>query len=420
MKALLCRKCYNIPFLKFMPGLFVKFICCKETLVNHYDLNEKIEDDYTIKCLNYLCKNDCSTFHYLSLGLRCDNCFQIMKSKIKRRSQLNEITYNSIPTTCKIHFSKFKLHDKDSHISYCEECNPNRNFENFDEIVKKYKLGFGEKIKEIDKKKNIVPFYYRPLFDRIIQSYEIYKTKPDINIFLNIINVLTFIDDYYKIIPLCPECKIIYNLNIVFNDNYNDDNENSKVNESDLNNEKTILIEASCKCSKNKYTINEFNEVINSVKCYECEKIFEQKDLVYDNISENILCEKCFQKTNQLDKLHYNEIPYICPIHWNNSECYCENCNSFFCDKCIKYNNITNVHTIKRLGKTNQIENLILNKFNWFQKVTKHGLFNLPIGTKKCAKIKNKKKYQESLNNTLGLDNNSFTSLIINEDNKFN
>ena len=84
MQALICKKCLDIPFIEYKPGLSIDFICCDKTTVNHTELNKKLHEQFILKCSKCQIFTKC---HYLYDYLLCDDCMK--RIKIKSVNQQN-------------------------------------------------------------------------------------------------------------------------------------------------------------------------------------------------------------------------------------------------------------------------------------------------------------------------------------------
>ena len=119
MKALICEICLNIPYIEFIHRLKVKFSCCKTTFVNHFDLDQRIEQNYTLKCSKDFCLKISKNINYFYPGnLVCDNCLMMLKEK----RDIQEIDHSCIGRICIYHKEKYKYFNKENNLLYCESC----------------------------------------------------------------------------------------------------------------------------------------------------------------------------------------------------------------------------------------------------------------------------------------------------------
>lgn len=122
MTVLICNICYQIPHIEFLPGLMIKFSCCKEILIPHFDLDEIIKINYTLMCSKSCCSKNNQNFHFISGSLICEECLN--KLKINKNKINNEIKEESIPLTCKSHYKKYIYYEESRNfLLYCNECN---------------------------------------------------------------------------------------------------------------------------------------------------------------------------------------------------------------------------------------------------------------------------------------------------------
>ena len=357
MSTLICRKCKQIPYIEFIPGLSVKFMCCTISLISHKDLNNFIEKDFTLRCQEH--KNNVN-INYVSKKLLCDSC--INKFNIK-----SFIKCDSIPIHCLIDNKHYEYYDLETHVLYCEFCKRPCTAKKIEDIKKKLLIG------KIETKKEFIDIspYYKCLAERINKTYETYKNNKIsvINPYLNLLNLNNFINDYSIISPICQICKEIYNINIC--DNIDEINNNN-------------ILEISCKCGNNFFSsVNEFENKINSIICDGCKTNFNQMNIFFDILSDNILCDNCLNKRNTFDYIRFNEIAYICKIHRNKYEKYCDLCGKMFCKKCTNINNHNNI--IIKENKGINTKYLLLNDSNWFNKFKTEGFLNLKNNRKDCC-----------------------------------
>ena len=128
---LICEGCKQIPYIEFLPGLSVKFICCKTSLINYKDTDKFIEKNYTLKCeVDSNCQMD-SDVNYFAKKIICDKCMRQYNSK-------NFIKGDSIPITCLKHGSKYKFFDPKSHRLFCEYCPHPKSIENIEDYKKRF------------------------------------------------------------------------------------------------------------------------------------------------------------------------------------------------------------------------------------------------------------------------------------------
>ena len=347
MSSLICRECKQIPYIDFLPGLNIKIMCCKEFILSSQNIDKIIENNFTLSCQNNSCNGKNTEINYFSKKLLCDIC-------IKSNNIKTYIPNESIPNICLEHDKKYQYYDPQQHKLFCEYCNFPKSVINIDVYKKQIKT---QNIQISDNSLDKLP-YFSNLAKRIIQTYEITKRKsaPFLNSYLNLSNLKKFLDEYLIISPLCQECKTLYNFSIP---------ENAKNN---------ILI--SCKCGTYSYSsVNELENKIDCITCNECKNNFNQKNMYWDFLSEDILCEKCLNKRNTFDFLRYNELAYICSIHKIKYYFFCEKCGKYFCEKCKNLEN----HNLIKINKDIDFDNKFsfLSGFKWFEKIKNEGFLNL-------------------------------------------
>ena len=360
MSLLICEECKQVPYIEFQPGLTIQFMCCKSLLIRHTNLGKLIEKSYNLKC--FLCKNNSENINYISKTLICDNC--LAKKNIK-----SCIKEENIPNICPEHGNRYNYYEPKTHRLYCEYCKlPSSSIS-----VEEYK-------KELDfsiSKYNVEPdyfayfTYYTNLIKRINKTFEVSKRKSyEINAYLNLLNLKEFIEKFSIISPLCQNCKEIYQID------YIEKNENK-------------ILDISCKCDKYSFfSINEFENKINSIICDECQNIFCQNKMFFDFLTEKKLCEKCLNEKNSFDYILFNEIAYICNLHKNKFNFYCEKCGKFFCNECKNFDNHKLIEIIEN-KEDNKILN-ILDKSKCLIKLKQEGFLNLKHGRDICFNNNNK------------------------------
>lgn len=85
MTALICNRCLNIPYIQFLPGLKIKFSCCKSMLITHFDLDERINFFYSLKCQRSSCLKKEAFINYTYGELICDKCLKNKKKKYLKK-----------------------------------------------------------------------------------------------------------------------------------------------------------------------------------------------------------------------------------------------------------------------------------------------------------------------------------------------
>ena len=409
MTELICNKCYQIPHIYFLPGLMIKFSCCEDKLVPHFDLEERIKVDYILKCSKSTCSKNNKNFHLISGKLICEECLNILN--INKKKINNDIHADLIAITCKIHYKKYIYYKKfKNYLLYCNECDSLNGSILLRAFYKELK------IENFDINEKLINIYLLPLFKNLKKTYEIYqKTIP--NAYLNFINFKEYFDNYDIISPFCPECKKIYNIN---NNNYSKDNKN---NNSSLMSENisTNNLEVKCRCGPKDYnSINQFEEKLNSITCCNCNEIFEQNKMFYDIISEEIICEECLKSRRTIDYIRFNEICYICCLHRFNFEFYCEKCYHLFCRNCINLNNhqYKNLKDLSLNQENRKILEYLENK-KWFIKFKKSGYLNITYSDINCTKFNNNEKNNQfkKLATIFGGKKDSFDINIIKKEN---
>ena len=409
MTVLICNICYQIPHIEFLPGLMIKFSCCKEILIPHFDLDEIIKINYTLMCSKSCCSKNNQNFHFISGSLICEECLN--KLKINKNKINNEIKEESIPLTCKSHYKKYIYYEESRNfLLYCNECNWTDDSKKINDFKKEIKI---ENLNINEKSINI---YLLSLFKHVKKTYEIYQSKIP-NSYLNYIHLKEYLDNYNIISPFCPECKTFYNINI--NKNKINEEYNPQIISETPNN---INLEVKCQCgSKDNYSINQIEARLNSVTCFNCNEIFAQNRLFYDSISQNIICEECLKIKKFIDYIRFNEIGYICSLHRFKFEYYCGKCQQLFCRNCINLN----YHQYKNLSELPHNQNYEkefqnLYAFKWLIKFKNNGYLNLTNSDINCIKFNNdekNKKFQELVSLIEGNKKGSFDITVMKKEN---
>ncbi len=350
MSLLICIRCNQVPYIEFNPGLHIKFMCCETKNVRHFDLDEFIEQNYTLKCQKCSCPEKDGNIILYSKKLICNACH----SKIKTKNKDDYTKTDSIPNKCPLNeYKKYEFYDTKTHMLCCQYC-LTKNALPIKDFEKSIKI---EKISIQKNSYSHIP-YFDKIGNRITKTYEIMKKTPaGINSYLNLLNFKNFLEDYSTIVPLCHICKEIYNINLI---------ENTQNNS----------FEISCKCGKNIFSsVIDFENKIATIKCDMCEKEFKQKNMFLDFLTEDILCESCLNEKSVFDYIRYSEIPYVCNVHTNKFILFCNTCGKFLCDKCDIENH--NLIKIEECRDDNGKKYEILSKSKWFMKLKNEGLLNL-------------------------------------------
>ena len=392
MKSLICKKCLQIPYIEFLPGLMIKFSCHDKNLISHIDIDEAIENLFTLKCSKPNCQKESQDFHFLFYSIICDKCFGYVKNSIKKTNKY--IESDSLLKKCKSHFKEYSHYCKENHCLFCKNCNIPIAANELKAYENEFKL---ESINKFDKllKYKEYPAHYELLIKRIIETYKKYGNTLKFNAYYNILNLINFISDYSILAPFCQKCKEIFHFKF-------QNNINNKVVEG--NKENKFALEASCKCSKiNFHNIIDFENKINKNICNNCNNYFTQTDLIYDAIYDQFFCQNCASHKLSLDYIRFNEFIYICWIHKKNFGYYCSKCGKLFCSECMDIN----THNIVALnnGLNKEYPNILINS-NWFMKLKNHGLLNLEIDKIDC-KTDSKNKTNEFIEK-LKKENNIF------------
>ena len=373
MSSLICTECLQVPYVEFLPGLMVQFSCHEKNMIRHMDLDETIENLFTLKCSQKSCQKECYDFHVLFSSIICDKCFGSVKASAKKTN--NYIKCDSLLTKCKFHYIKYSYYDKKSHCFFCENCLIPNASKTLNEYDNEFQIEMLNKLNILVDSKNdmIYPKYYELLIKRIIETYEKYGKTQKFNVYYNAFNVINFLSNYSILSPFCQKCNEIFHINILEN--------NNKVIEK----ENKFTLEASCKCSKiNFSSIEDFENIINANICDNCNKSFTQTDLIYDAIFGKFLCQDCASQKLSLDYIRFSEFIYICWIHKQNFDCYCRKCGKLFCSEC---KNLHNHEIIKLNNEINKEYPYILKSSDWFIKLKNHGLLNLEHDKKECKTI---------------------------------
>ena len=361
MSGLFCNQCFQVPYVEFMPGLMVKFFCHEINMICHIDLDNLIENLFTLRCC--VCQKESIDFYILSASIICDKCskYKNIKNKVT-----NYLKNDSLLKKCKFHFTRYSYYDKESHLFLCEYCEIPKSAKKLQEYNEEFKEN--DKLVELlnskNQKKLLCPKYYELLIKRIIQTYENYGNKK-FNAYYNSLNVVNFLSNYSILSPFCKNCREIFHIKI-----------------SDKMSNEDITLDVSCKCSElNKCSIKDFENKIDLNTCDNCKNFFSQVDLIYDNIFDEFLCQNCAEKKKSLDYIRFNEFIYICLIHKKSFDSYCSECGKLFCSECKNLNK----HNIGKLNCENKEYPKLLNSTDWFLKLKNSGLLNLKYGNKNCA-----------------------------------
>lgn len=98
MTAIICKKCLNIPYIEFLPGLKLKFTCCKSMIITHFELEERINLFYSLKCRKSSCRKKNENINYYYGDLICEDCLNeknkiLLDKKIKMKILLLLVKY---------------------------------------------------------------------------------------------------------------------------------------------------------------------------------------------------------------------------------------------------------------------------------------------------------------------------------------
>jgi len=376
MLGLICNQCLQVPYVEFLPGLMVKFFCHEKNIISHIDLDKAIENLFTLKCCKKNCQKKSYDFHVLFSSIICDKCLKDTKNI--NQATNNYIKSESLLKKCISHLEKYSYYDEESHCFFCEFCNISKASKKLNEYDKKIKNEFTTQLDNFLKTKTKImyPKHYELLIKRIIETYERFGKSVKFNAYYNLLNASDFLSNYSILAPFCQNCREIFHI----------ENISNKIIEREDNsfgNESTIKFDFSCKCRKlNHYTIKDFENLINSNTCDNCNNSFAQSDLIYDIIFEKFFCQDCAKQMTSLDYIRFNEFIYICWIHKKSYSYYCSKCGKLFCSECKNLNN----HEFTRLNQE-QKEDTYLISVNWFIKLKSHGLLNLNYNRKDCKSI---------------------------------
>jgi len=376
MLGLICNQCLQVPYVEFLPGLKVKFFCHEKNIISHIDLDKAIENLFTLKCCKKNCQKKSYNFHVLFSSIICDKCLKDTKNI--NQATNNYIKSESLLKKCISHLEKYSYYDEESHCFFCEFCNISKASKKLNEYDKTFKNEITTQLDNFVKTKTkiIYPKYYELLIKRIIETYERFGKSVKFNAYYNLLNANYFLSNYSILAPFCQKCREIFHI----------ENISNKIIEREDNsfgNESTIKFDFSCKCRKlNHYTIKDFENLINSNTCENCNNSFAQDDLIYDIIFEKFFCQDCAKQMISLDYIRFNEFIYICWIHKKSYSYYCSKCGKLFCSECKNLNN----HEFTRLNQE-QKEYTYLISVNWFIKLKSHGLLNLKYNRKDCKSV---------------------------------
>ena len=347
---MICVHCKQVPYIEFIPGLHIKFICCETKIARHYDLDQFIEQKFTLKCQKCSRLDKDGNIILYSKKMICKDCH----SKLKANNKDDYIKNDSIPNKCPLNDNKkYEFYDPQMHRLYCQYC-VNKNAMLVEDFEKSIKF---EVINIPKSSFSSIP-YFDNFGNKIIKTYEMMKKTPaGINSYLNLLNLKNFLDDYTMIVPLCRNCKEIFYFDVC---------------ETTQNNS----FELSCKCGKKSFSsVEDLEKKLDLIKCDNCENELKQSNMFLDFLTQDIVCEKCLYEKGVFDYIRYNEIPYICNIHSNKFISFCKACGKFLCGKCdIKAHNLIE---IKESLDDNEKKYEIFNKSKWFMKLKNEGFLNL-------------------------------------------
>ena len=177
----------------------------------------------------------------------------------------------------------------------------------------------------------------------------------------------------------CPDCLLIPEKKIKYIKNFN-------------NNLFNYLLELYClKCNKQfsyKIDKNLNNKTIdlNFIKCKFCNNNSKNLFYCFECKNKQVYCFNCIQKYN--NKKHkniisLNLIDYICPIHINQLNSFCENCNLNICKKCeILFHKNHKLINYFKVFSNKDLNNFNKNKNNLFENIK-----NFIIESKKLLKF---------------------------------
>ena len=379
MSGLICNECLQVPYVEFLPGLMVGLFCHEKNLVSYMDLDKTIGNLFTLKCSRKNCQKQSHEFHVLFSNIICDKCLNDKKN-INQIGN-NYIKHDLLLTKCIYHFTRYSYYDEERHCFFCEYCDIPNTSKKLNEYDKELPKETTDKIdKFVESKKEInYPKYYELLIKRIIETYENYGKNLKFNAYYNALNASNFLSNYSILSPFCQKCRSIFHIHI--------ENINNKVREikdNKFQKEGNVNLDFSCKCSKlNQCSIKDFENLINLNVCDNCNNIFAQTDLIYDNIFEKFFCYNCTQQKQSLDYIRFNEFIYICWIHKKSFDCYCNKCGKLFCSECKNLDN----HEIKKLNYEKTIYPSFFNSIDWFIKLKNQGLLNLDYKKEKCKRV---------------------------------
>lgn len=381
MTALICNRCLNIPYIQFLPGLKIKFSCCKSMLITHFDLDERINFFYSLKCQRSSCLKKDAFINYTYGELICDNCLKNKKKKVFEKNIKND----NICITCKQHYKKYRYYNKTTGLLFCQDCSYPNDITDLIEFRKEKKNI--EIFKDYECYENSISTYFKILFKRIRETYQIYKKNLVPNAFMNLINIKEFFDNSNILSPICPLCKDIYDIKI----------KNEIDKQSGLDNKEIITVEIKCNCNDDIFnSIDELENKINLVTCNSCNEVYEQKYVFYNICNESIICEKCLKNEKIIEYICLNEICYICIIHKLEYKYCCKKCKQLLCENCKVLNN----HEIIKLEKLNENEKSdkipeVIGNLKWFNKYKNYRYINKEYSYKKGCKFTfEDKKYQ--------------------------
>ena len=401
MTAIICKKCLNIPYIEFLPGLKLKFTCCKSMIITHYELEERINLFYSLKCRKSSCRKKNENINYYYGDLSCEDCLNEKKKILLDKKIKNE----NIAITCKIHYKKYKYYTQNNIILFCDDCDYPKEVMNLNEFRKEKKNI--EIFNSYSLYEDSINYYFKTLFKRAIETYRLYNQNLMPNAFFNLLNIKEFLDNWNILSPICPDCKEIYDINILNNNSTSD-------------NKEIINLKLKCKCINEIFnSIDDVETKINSIICDYCNEVFEQKSILYNIINENNICENCVKKEKIYEYICLNEIGYICIIHKLKYKFYCKTCQKLFCEGCNILYNLLDKHELIKLNESNEsapFENIpeFMDNIKWFKKYKDYRYNMKRFSNKKECTLSNKDRIKQInilFSNVKNRENNSLADI---------
>ena len=298
---LLCSICHQIPYIEFIEFSKILIICrCRKNIIHQNLIKLEIEQRFNLQCYNCYLNIESEKINVYQNNFYCDKC-------IENINNYEEKEYDFILKNCFKHGKEYKCYLKQFKYNVCENCDKFEkfNFENLKNSIPKI-----ERFLNYEKSDFV---NYNILFEKIINTFNYLNSKQIFNYngIINYFNLNKFLEYFYLDNIVCKNCYNIYKINYI-----------------DKN-----IIKLSCKCHINiSKNIKDFLIFIKTIECNNCHSNFLQKEIYLDFLSNKLLCKKCLNE--RFDFIKFNEIGFICNLHFQVFEYYCKICDKNLCQKC--------------------------------------------------------------------------------------